>query len=201
MEWKRCLNTFFKRLKRAYGDSSAIWKLEPQERGAPHYHILLFGVSFIPHQTLSQWWFEIVGIGDARHLAAGIRIEKVRSREGVMHYASKLYMGKEIEGFVGVGRFWGVFNRSKLPVSIAVNEAVAVPVLKLFQRVARKYIQAQTKASFLRNRRAGQSVKWKPYRCGQPVRVFVNNPERWLDVLSWAESEYYRRERLAGRPF
>ena len=38
---------------------------------------------------------------------AGISIEAVRSREGVMHYASKLYIGKEIAAFKGVGKFWG----------------------------------------------------------------------------------------------
>ena len=92
--WKTCLDTFLKRLVRAYPECSGIWKLEPQERGAPHFHLLLFGVDFIHHSILAQWWYEVVGSGDERHLQAGIRIEAVRSREGVMHYASKLYMGK-----------------------------------------------------------------------------------------------------------
>jgi hypothetical protein len=50
--WKRDLEAFFKRLKRRFRASSAIWKLEFQTRKsgenkgklAPHFHLLLWGV-------------------------------------------------------------------------------------------------------------------------------------------------------------
>lgn len=200
-EWKACLDTFCKRLKRAHPNSSAIWKLEPQERGAPHYHLLVFGVSFIPHETISRWWFEVVGSGDKRHLAAGIRIEAVRTREGVMQYASKLYMGKEIAGFSGVGRFWGIFNRSKLPRSVEMREDVAECVVVKFQRIARRLIQSQTKARFLRKLRAGRRVKWRRFRCNRPTRIFANDPAQFGRLLDWAEEKHYDDLALAGQPF
>jgi hypothetical protein len=40
---KRDLKVFLQRLDRAYPGSGYIWKLEPQERGAPHYHLLVWG--------------------------------------------------------------------------------------------------------------------------------------------------------------
>ena len=200
-DWRRCLDTFCKRMRRAYGEVSGIWKLEPQERGAPHYHLLVFGVNFIPHQMLSQWWFDIVGSGDERHLQAGISIEAVRSREGVMHYASKMYMGKIIEGFSGVGRFWGVFNRAKLPLSKAVRVEIAGPVLVHFQRIARRFIQSQMKANFLWKRTLGKRVRWRRYRCSRPARVLVNDPVQWLRLVEWAEGEFQRRLREAGLPY
>lgn len=160
-------------LHRAYPECSGIWKLEPQERGAPHYHILLFGVDFIHYSILAQWWYEIVGSGDERHLQAGICIEAVRSREGVMHYASKLYMGKEIAGFEGVGRFWGVFNRKKLPLSRAVKAEIAAGELVHFQRMTRRYIQSKYKESFLKKGSSPGIFRMLLYarRFFQPVQI------------------------------
>jgi hypothetical protein len=124
-----------------------------------------------------------------------------RSREGVMHYASKMSMGKTIEGFSGVGRFWGVSNRVKLPLSKPVRVEVAEPVLVHFQRIARRFIQSQMKASFLWKRSLGKRVHWRRYRCGRPARVLVGNPVQWLRVGEWAEGEFYRRVRASGLPF
>lgn len=42
--WKRDLNVWLARLKRAQPDAWAVWKVEPQMLGAPHYHLLVFGV-------------------------------------------------------------------------------------------------------------------------------------------------------------
>jgi len=53
---KRHLDMFLKRLKREFPQSAAIWKLEYQRRGAPHFHILLFGVPFINAMWLSRCW-------------------------------------------------------------------------------------------------------------------------------------------------
>jgi hypothetical protein len=133
--------------------------------------------------------------------AAGISIEAVRSREGVMHSASKMYMGKTIEGFSGVGRFWGVFNRGKLPLSKAVRVEIAQPVLVHFQRIARRFIQSQMKASFLWKRTLGKRVRWRRYRCGKPARVLVGDPVQGLRVGEWAEGEFWRRSKAAGLPY
>ena len=199
--WKTCLDTFLKRLHRAHPDCSGIWKLEPQERLAPHFHLLLFGVEFIHHSILSRWWYEIVGSGDERHLRAGISIEAVRSREGVMSYASKLYMGKEIAAFEGVGKFWGVFNRIKLPVSRTVKAEISAGELVFFQRIARRYIQAKRKESFLAKRRQWKPVKWRPYRCNRPARIFCSDPKQWVRVLEWAYQKLAERQLAARYPF
>lgn len=120
--WKRHLEAFIKRLvrwaERAYPGAkvAAVWRLEPQRRGAPHYHIMLFGVRFIPYQWVAKAWAQVIG-GGADSVAAGTRIERVRSWRGVMSYASK-YLAKRGGhggGFEGVGRHWGVVGRENLP--------------------------------------------------------------------------------------
>lgn len=47
---KRDLKVFQQRLIRRFPGSGGIWKLEPQERGAPHYHLLIWGF-----QPLNYW--------------------------------------------------------------------------------------------------------------------------------------------------
>lgn len=116
--WKRHLEAFAKRVRRRYPGAAIVWRLEPQRRGAPHFHLLVFGVRYLdPRGEVAAWWNAILD-GGADHLAAGTRVERVQSWRGVMHYASK-YLAKhgDGEGFEGVGRHWGVIGREALPVN------------------------------------------------------------------------------------
>ena len=118
--WKRDLHAWVRRLLRRYPHASVIWRLEFQERGAPHFHLLVFGVEFIPARWVSRTWAEVVGSGDPRHERAGTRVERVRSWRGVMRYASK-YLAKPQEGPTGwTGRVWGVYGRANLPLATFV---------------------------------------------------------------------------------
>lgn len=148
--WKLHLDLFGKRLVRAYPGASAVWKLEPQARSAPHYHLIIYGVPFSQsfRLWLSRTWYEVVGSGDERHLRAGTNVQPARSLQGVKAYASKRYMGKElseddlkghaekVSGWASPGRFWGVLNRSALPVGkrfmvkIPLKDAAAVKVVR-----------------------------------------------------------------------
>ena len=117
--WKRHLDTLGKRMKRRFPDFGAVWKLEPQKRGAPHFHLLVVGVPFIAKQWLSRAWFEIVRSGDARHLAAGTQVQLARSHRGVVSYAAKYTAKREqlpASWQNGVGRFWGVIGREQLGI-------------------------------------------------------------------------------------
>jgi len=118
--WKRDLDRFLKRLRRKFPGVGGVWKLEPQERGAPHYHLVIVGVSFIAKEWLSQAWYEVVGSEDPKHLVAGTQVQQVQSYEGVLSYAAK-YASKGLqelpeEWLDGVGRWWGVFGRENLAI-------------------------------------------------------------------------------------
>jgi hypothetical protein len=129
-EVKRHLDCFVKRALRYWGPwgddgpepKSIFWFLEFQQRGAPHFHLFL---NFsIPWQVVAQWWFEIVGSGDDRHLQAGTRIEALHhGRYGTIGYAAKYAAKaeqKEIPpNFLKCGRFWGIYgDRRCLAASI-----------------------------------------------------------------------------------
>jgi len=116
--WKRHLDTFCKRVLRRWPRAAIIWRLEFQRRGAPHFHLLVFNVRFIPKEWLSSAWNEVVR-GGREHRAAGTRVERVRSWKGVFSYVSK-YMAKveEVDGYTG--RVWGVYGRRNLVLSEVV---------------------------------------------------------------------------------
>ncbi len=71
-----------------------------------------------------------------------MRVEQIRSREGVMYYASKYVCKLDTEAVGNAGRFWGVHNVQAVPwaevVNVPMNGGQAVRVM----RVARRYIWA-----------------------------------------------------------
>lgn len=121
---KNHLRAFFERIRRRFPQSSGIWRMEFQERGAPHFHILFCELPFIPFSELRRWWSEIIHDFVDGHLPR-VRIEKIKSRRGAFYYCAKYCAKMDTPGVVPlslssthictVGRFWGVFNRNHLP--------------------------------------------------------------------------------------
>lgn len=113
---KHHFDAFSKRLRRTFPRSSAIWKLEYQKRGAPHYHLVVMGVPFLARQWLSRAWAEVVGTGDERHLRAGTQVARCFSARKAVTYAAK-YVAKVADSVPAShrGRFWGAIGRSNLP--------------------------------------------------------------------------------------
>ena len=118
------LRAFLERLRRREdcARTSGVWRIELQERGAPHFHILLFDLPWIAKEEIQKMWGEIIG-----HDQPFTRIEAVRSWNGIMNYCSKYIAKKQQprpegnDGFIylsylhGLGRVWGVFQKQNLP--------------------------------------------------------------------------------------
>lgn len=146
---KANLKAFLEWLTRDLGHRpSYLWFIEFQERGAPHFHILLAWelprvwvndvITVNGRQIerkvrnqanrdaikafrfrVSASWYRIVGSGDARHLAAGTKVERVRKVDGAAHYAvkyaAKMRQKKVPKDYQNVGRFYG-YSRDVVPV-------------------------------------------------------------------------------------
>lgn len=124
LDAKRHLRAFVERyrrycLGRFSGERwSCCWFVEFQRRGAAHFHLFL--THPVEKSRIANWWYEIVGSGDERHLRAGTRIEKLREgRRGAAAYARKYATKLEqkvlpalLEG-TGFGRWWGVCGHRK----------------------------------------------------------------------------------------
>ncbi len=143
-QWKTDFQTLWKRITRRWPGAACMWRLELKRRKsgvnagkvAPHYHLMLWGVPYdecmkVRHDG-SRWfakaWYQVVDSGDQQHLAAGVRVEKLRSMEGGFAYASK-YLGKDEEAVgiasgLAIGRFWGVKGRKYLPLGRRVYHRI-----------------------------------------------------------------------------
>ncbi len=151
------LDNVIKRFEREWGRRSVVWKLEPQRRGAPHFHLaVLMGDQGQLQDEIEWWahaWHELVGGGDRHHLRwhlgqftgqKGPCVEVVHDWNGMRGYAGK-YLGKLPEfgaGWHEPGRFWGVRGRQMLPRTIK-REDVPVEVVKLVRRQVVRWIEHQ----------------------------------------------------------
>jgi len=154
---KRDLQVFLKRLERENPDCGYIWKLEPQERGAPHYHLLVWGKM---KENILSWvvdnWYDIAGQGDENHWKFHIGalkgskpcVTKVESWRGVWAYASK-YLGKtfDVAGWDGkwTGRFWGIGNRQNIPFSTPLEIMITYQQVVSIMRYQRRFSHIKTR--------------------------------------------------------
>jgi hypothetical protein len=100
--------------------------MEPQKRGVPHFHVIVYGTRWLPVRWLTEAWHECTDETSDAHRKSGVDAEWVRGGQDgkLMAYLSK-YMSKEMDGWPDVageawnhpGRFWGVLSRSCLPVA------------------------------------------------------------------------------------
>lgn len=163
---KRHLWALRRRFARAFGRAlAALWKLEFQERGAPHFHLLVV----LPAQPaadgrrfgawLSQTWADIVGHPDpierAKHVRAGTGIdiaEGLRASDPrrvavyFTKHSSANFGDKEYQHVVpeawrasGPGRFWGYWGLEKVEavVEVPIDDAIAA------SRILRRWARAQ----------------------------------------------------------
>ena len=101
----------------------AVCRLEFQDRNsgenagriAPHFHVLLFADDLDLGEFrswLSRSWYEVCGELAPEHLQAGTSCTPMRSRGGMMAYASK-YMAKPEQlkdDIPSTGKLWGKLN-------------------------------------------------------------------------------------------
>jgi len=179
---KRHLDIFIKRLRRAFPGIGLIWKLEPQERGAPHYHIMTWGCDLKSLQEFVPLaWFDIAGGGDMKHLTwhrGGFDnqhcVQQVNSFRGVWNYAAK-YLGKtfDVAGWSDkwTGRYWGVVNQENVPLGELVREEVTKKKAQELIRYMRRF-QKSTK----------KSKKKKKYRSNKTRTQFCD-ADQWIEKI------------------
>jgi hypothetical protein len=150
--WKNDLHSFALRLHRAFPDFSGIWKLEPQRRGAPHYHLLIWGVScqelraFVPAA-----WHEVIKSDDPNHLSWHMGlcgngnihcVQEVSTPKAMYQYVIKYINKASTEGWKNVGKWWGIFWKEKLPfgeeVVFEITDEKALEIMRYMRRFTRR---------------------------------------------------------------
>jgi len=125
-EAKRCFKRFTMRLKRAFEKAAAVWRMEFQERGAIHFHLLVFNLPFWKQAELQKTWEKCT-----REKVSIVDIRLVHGARSIMSYISKYIAKKDDRAITSLedgsyqhadeknklsGRFWGYINKKLLPL-------------------------------------------------------------------------------------
>ena len=134
-------NTWVKRVSRKFPGYAGVWRIAPQQRGAAHLHLMMWGVVADGDrlQAVRAWmaaaWHSIAGGGDAHHLQHGCTVKRVSHVAGIRRYIGK-YQSRT-DGDLP-GRSWGVMHRDLLPVgrvlAMAVPAGVAADLVRYVRR-------------------------------------------------------------------
>lgn len=137
---KACFKRFLSYVRYHYPQASAMWRLEFQKRGAPHYHLIFFDLPFWEFKALRKTWMDCTHEDNS-----GVRVNLLTSARQAMFYVSK-YVAKIPELncstlFINApyqqnveekwrGRMWGILNKECLPMAeritgVIVDEEIA----------------------------------------------------------------------------
>jgi hypothetical protein len=121
-----CLRRFLERLRRKHPEVALVWRKELQDRGAIHYHLLIYHMPYYPQRALQRVWTDVTG----ENLSI-VDIRAVYNDAMASRYVSK-YIAKvddrEASSLEDVpylhadenqssGRWWGVHNAANLPMA------------------------------------------------------------------------------------
>lgn len=227
MEAKVHLDTFIKRLEREFGPRGLIWKCEPQQRGAPHFHLLIYRPEVWAAEEFCRWaahaWNEIAGNGSTLHLSWHLGtlghgnkpcVETVRDFGAVRRYAGK-YLAKMSVGdpnWKWPGRFWGVRRRELLPIERYIED-VSLRVAQLVARECKRWFNRQVtgvkaillpaKFGPLRDERGRVFHHWRlpaGLVVGNKVSHFDGSESQWSHGVRLVPIRcHWRRARGGGR--
>lgn len=221
---KRCYNSFWKRLLRENGEHLwCFWKLEPQQRGAPHFHLLIGGLPVREKNSLMAWqrkirlwWKDIIrGVYYTGTKVAFPFVDYVRQGASMQRYIAK-YVSKDAGGcdslepvsnlagaskkvtsWAKPGRFWGVYGRKNVPWASLFEVATLRDGWYVeFRRLVRRYLKSK-----------GYRVPWSLFdKPDRGLSLLVENMADWDRVLGWllvkhkSEADLERMFEDAGGP-
>lgn len=130
-EATRAFKAFLMRFRRKFPGASAIWRKEPQKRGAWHFHMLTFNMGYWSQKQLQYAWEcctredrSIVHIklirGGKRQAMAYVAkyLAKRDQAVGSTSLDNAAYPHDDESATEDTGRFWGYVNRGGLPYDV-----------------------------------------------------------------------------------
>lgn len=170
-----------KRLFYKYPKAGIVWREELQQRGAPHFHVMVLGVRFIPYQWVAQTWCEVVfgtrlsspsppvsnsstsplapDSVQVQHFQAGTEIRRVRSYKEARSYLEK-YLSKveKLDGLeTDCGRLWGLKGKWEDYLAPVMMARVTGHQLA---KLARVLDGIRRGAVYQRRRASGRAIRW-----------------------------------------
>lgn len=181
-EWKRHLDNFRRALSKRFLHYWFFWKLEPQKRGAPHYHLIgdlneEVDITDFRH-LVSALWYQVCGRIDPKHLRAGTEVKIIRqSQKRLQTYVSK-YISKvdmsDYEQWSTPGRFWGVLGKNNLPEPLYYVTTLDEAEYFVLRRLVRRWLKKQSLVSHNYAKRLSHIPTFFVFMPGPVVHRFLD---------------------------
>jgi len=169
---KRQLNAFLQAMFKRFGNFPVIWRLEHQEDGAVHFHLLCWYTPFLPWWWVAREWDGLIGNQVDPRESASTQVRAMRSWRQTAYYVSK-YIAKDDEGSYWDqenGRHWGCRFWRLLPV-----HRVLVPLSEAEGYAIRRWTRRYRLAKGVRTRAFDRPTEF----CGQAeIGLAAFMPER-----------------------
>ena len=200
---KKHLQSLRKRFEREFERPFyAVWKMEFQRRGAPHFHLLApvpSGMGF--SEWLSHAWADIVSHPDpdqrAKHLVAGTGVDRAKGMNSDTAQRISFYFSKHSSANKGVkeyqntpptewveagsvGRFWGYWGLKPITLMVMMSDADALFVarcLRRWQRANGKVVRMKVWRTDMRTGRRYQRNVSRRYRVHSGSQAFRLVPD------------------------
>ena len=131
------IKAFIRKLRAIWPRIGIIWRRELQQRGAPHFHMIVFNVKYIPKNWIAMTWAETIAyehldFSQGEPLPPFTRIEAIDNKKKAMLYVSK-YVAKVADAGDGLndvpyqntestGRHWGMTGKCWFPWGILLEK-------------------------------------------------------------------------------
>jgi hypothetical protein len=143
--YKAHLKEYRRRFEKRWGSMQAVWRLEFQERGAPHFHIMYLDCPFIPIKEWCALWADVTHSKDPAHRKNGVDLKIITSSSEQRLIAS--YIGKYIskvdereikQDGKDCGRYWGKWNITEQdPIEIEVTTGLSYNLVDFARIIGR----------------------------------------------------------------
>jgi hypothetical protein len=146
-DFKRDLKVYIQQIRELDPGISLLWRLEPQDRGAPHYHLIIWGgeLDFQDEKNqkiLCDKWHNLVDPGDNWHRVHGAKVDKLETFGKIYAYVSK-YVAKADGKKRGLkwGRRWG--TSGDLPCDPLAEQDMSRGQAVELKRLCRSWLKSQ----------------------------------------------------------
>jgi len=160
-----------------------VWRIEWEERKsgaytgklAPHFHLMVFGVRFIDHENVREWWRKAIKAGEGPLIT---EVKAIYNEDGACRYLSKYvskYRSLDISTYhnsgLKFGRHWGILRKELIPLCpVAVERSLddaEAKIVRQFKAARSKWYDAETGGGYylLGKEHAKRFAAWLKASC------------------------------------
>lgn len=182
-QWaKRQLDNFLHALFKRWGKHGCLWRMEYQEDGSIHFHLLVFMSRFLPWRWVAKQWDVQIGNQCEPEESASTQVQGMRNTRQAFYYVSK-YIAKDTEDAfwdLEHGRHWGARHWALMPVHV-----VLLPLTEAAAYAWRRTIKRIREAKGVKTRDLGAPLPFCT-AAAAGITIFLSERECWR-LVRWTQ--------------